>query len=349
MNFKHNQSCTRVDYSDTFIVIAGPGSGKTFSVVLRTLNLLLSGWVSHGVSSKTSDTIPSGFRNLGATTPLSDIFISYSRSDRATAQTLANALQRENWSVWWDPKIPPGKAFDEVIDQALEKAKCVIVLWSKASVKSRWVKAEAAEGNRRGILLPALIEDDAKIPLEFRYTQASRLTDWRGEAEHTEFGTLRAAVSELLGHAAQTRTGGEDDKPMATKAADRPQKTGLQPAVPEEVYLDPETRLMWTIQDNGKDIDWHDANQYAGQLRLGGYSDWRLPTIDELEKLYDPQDSSANKIRKPFRLTSYWVWSSTKEGSGSAWVLFFNSGRRLVLSMGHSGLGRALCMRRSGE
>ena len=64
------------------------------------------------MSSKTSDTIPSGFRNLRATKPLSDIFISYSRSDRATAQTLANALQRENWSVWWDPKIPPGKAFD---------------------------------------------------------------------------------------------------------------------------------------------------------------------------------------------------------------------------------------------
>ena len=108
-----------------------------------------------------------GFRNLRAATPLSDIFISYSRSDRATAQTLANALLRENWSVWWDPKIPPGKAFDEVIDQALEKAKCVIVLWSKASVKSGWIKAEAAEGNRRGILLPALIEDDAKIPSSF--------------------------------------------------------------------------------------------------------------------------------------------------------------------------------------
>ena len=261
--------------------------------------------------SKTSDTIPSGFRNLGATTPLSDIFISYSRSDRATAQTLASALQREGWSVWWDPRIPPGKTFDEVIDQALEKAKCVIVLWSKASVRSKWVKVEAAEGNRRGILLPALIEDDAKIPLEFRYIQASRLTDWRGEAEHTEFGTLRAAVSELLGHAAQTQTGGEDDKPRAATAADRPQKTGLEPAVPEGVYLDPETKLMWTIEDNGKDIDWHQANQYAEQLRLGGYSDWRLPTIDELKKLYDPQNLSENKIRKPFRLTACCPWLFT--------------------------------------
>ncbi len=218
-----------------------------------------------------------------------------------------------------DPKIPPGKTFDEVIDQALEKAKCVIVLWSKASVKSKWVKAEASEGNRRGILLPALIEDDAKIPLEFRYTQASRLTDWRGEAEHTEFGTLRAAVSELL-------------------------------AVPEEVFLDPETKLMWTMKDNGKDIDWPEASQYAEELTLAGYSDWRLPTIDELEKLFDPEGSRPYKIRKPFRLTGWWVWSSTEEGSRSAWFFdFHHGGRRANLILFNSGSMRALCVRRSEE
>jgi hypothetical protein len=289
---------------------------------------------------------PIGFRNLGANTSLGDIFISYSRSDRATAQTLANVLQRENWSVWWDPKIPPGKTFDEVIDQALEKAKCVIVLWSKESVKSRWVKAEAAEGNRRRILLPALIEDDVKVPLEFRYLQASRLTDWRGEAEHTELGTLRAAVSELLGNSAQTQTDGENGMPRATTAADSLQKTGLQLAVPGEVYLDPETRLMWTIQDNGEGIDWFLAKQYAEQLRLGGYSDWRLPTIDELEKLYDPQEKGGNKIRKPFRLTSPWVWSSAKSGWDCAWGFVFVGGKRSESKMHRSFFFRALCVRK---
>jgi hypothetical protein len=59
--------------------------------------------------------------------------------------------------------------------------------------------------------------------------------------------------------------------------------------VPEGMYLDPQASLMWTIQDNGKNINWHEANEYAKQLRLGGYSDWRLPTIEELEKLYDPK------------------------------------------------------------
>ena len=110
---------------------------------------------------------------------MSDIFVSYSKSDRAKARVLADALGREGWSVWWDPKIPPGKTFDEVIEQALarEMRHCFVV---EDSVTSGWVKAEAAEGKSRGILIPARIQDDVKIPLEFRYVHASRLTDWKG-------------------------------------------------------------------------------------------------------------------------------------------------------------------------
>jgi len=105
---------------------------------------------------------------------------------------------------------------------------------------------------------------------------------------------------------------------------------------------------MWTIQDNGEDIDWNQANQYAEQLRLGGYSDWRLPTIDELEKLYDPQSSEKYKIRKPFRLTDHSVWSWTKKGSGSSCRFSFIDGLLSIIYM-DSLLRRALCVRRSGK
>jgi hypothetical protein len=91
------------------------------------------------------------------------------------------------------------------------------------------------------------------------------------------------------------------------------------------------------------------ANKYAKELTLGGYSDWRLPTINELEKLYDPKGGNQYKIRKPFRLTGWWVWSSTKEGSDSAWLFVFYDGKRDSLHMDHSSSGRALCVRRSGE
>jgi hypothetical protein len=275
---------------------------------------------------------------------LSDIFVSYSKSDRAKARMLADALQREGWSVWWDPKILPGRTFDEVIDQELKRAKCVIVLWSKTSVTSQWVKEEANEGKRRRILIPVMIQDDVEIPLGFRFVHASRLTDWEGQSDHTEFGALRAAVAELLGDAATSKTVKKDSEPKQTSAA-VPQL--VQTEVPEGVYLDPETRLMWTVEDNGGYISWNKAYEHAKHLRLGGYSDWRLPTIEELEQLYDPKDGSEYNIRKPFRLTVRSVWSSTTEGL-VAWLFDFPDGERVINNMVDFG-GCALCVRHSGE
>jgi len=125
------------------------------------------------------------------------IFISYASADRSFAQTLAKALRDEGWSVWWDRVIPPGKTFDAVIEEALDGAKCVVVLWSKSSVASDWVKVEAAEAARRRILIPALI-DAATIPLEFRRIQAASLIDWSGSIDHAGFQSLTTSVRELL-------------------------------------------------------------------------------------------------------------------------------------------------------
>ena len=116
----------------------------------------------------------------------------------------------------------------------------------------------------------------------------------------------------------------------------------------ESIVTDPETGLMWTREDNGEDIDWQRANKYAENLELAGYSDWRLPTIDELEKLYDPKGGNEHNIRKPFRLTGWWVWSSTKEGSDSAWYFYFGDGSRVPFLLAFSNNPRALCVRRSG-
>ena len=99
----------------------------------------------------------------------------------------------------------------------------------------------------------------------------------------------------------------------------------LNAGLEEIIVVDKATGLMWTRRDNGENIDWNDANEYAKRLRLGGHSDWRLPTIDELEKLYDPNGGNKYNIRKPFRLSGWWVWSSTKEGSDSAWVFNFDA------------------------
>jgi hypothetical protein len=125
------------------------------------------------------------------------IFLSYATADRSVAGTLATALSHEGFNVWWDRTIPPGKSFDEVIEHALDSARCVIVLWTNSSASSNWVRAEAAEGLRRGILVPVMMED-VRIPLEFRRIQAANLTDWQQSPDHPGFRSLLNSLASVV-------------------------------------------------------------------------------------------------------------------------------------------------------
>jgi beta-lactam-binding protein with PASTA domain len=131
---------------------------------------------------------------------MNQVFLSYASEDRERARRLADAMTGRGYRVWWDRQIVPGQTFDEVIEQALDESGCVVVLWSSASVKSQWVKTEAAEAASRRILVPVRI-DDVKIPLEFRRLQAADLTQWNGDAGSPEFAQFLHAVDhELLEH-----------------------------------------------------------------------------------------------------------------------------------------------------
>ena len=129
---------------------------------------------------------------------MAEIFISYSSKDVERAQTLADALLARGWSVWWDRKIPLGMSYDQVIEKALAEAKCAIVLWSAVSVASEWVRNEASEAKRRGILVPVFIEQ-VDAPLAFRLLNGADLSGWRPDDANQEFDQLLERVTELLG------------------------------------------------------------------------------------------------------------------------------------------------------
>lgn len=129
---------------------------------------------------------------------MSDIFLSYASADREQAEQCANLLEQQGWSVWWDRSIPAGRTFDRVIEEELARARCVVVLWSKTSAQSDWVRTEAADGARRKILVPAMIEK-VEIPLEFRRVQAADISDWEGDPNGSGFRFLCESIANCLG------------------------------------------------------------------------------------------------------------------------------------------------------
>ncbi len=145
---------------------------------------------------------------------MSDIFISYATADRESARDLAQALGAYGWSVWWDREIPFGESFDRVIERELASARSVIVLWSKASVDSDWVRNEARHGLSRGALIPARIEAVA-LPLEFSNVQTADLTGWRSGRPHPAFDRLVARLKIVLDEAASAKAAPIPSTPIA--------------------------------------------------------------------------------------------------------------------------------------
>ncbi len=116
--------------------------------------------------------------------------------------------------------------------------------------------------------------------------------------------------------------------------------------------LDTKTNLMWAAKDNGSDVNWQDAKSYCENYRGGGYTDWRMPTQDELAGLYDLAKAYKSEcdynvhLTKLIHLSCTWVWASDTRGSDAA-IFLFIFGTRHLPSQSLVYYGRALPVRLS--
>ena len=221
---------------------------------------------------------------------MSDIFISYARADRARARMLADSLEAEGWSVWWDQRIRSGEAFDRVIESALANAKCVIALWSRHSVGSDWVRAEAANGLSRGILISALIDEGAALPLRFSQIQTQQLSGWNGPGTSPELQALMADISVVLGlprgiTKKESPSGSEvlakrhieADAALTHRARDQEKPDGVQAHPAQEPWWRTRRALQWIT---GTQL----AAVIAALLPVAAFAPGGKPTNTDLEE-----------------------------------------------------------------
>ncbi|SVC07173.1 uncharacterized protein METZ01_LOCUS260027 [marine metagenome] len=100
------------------------------------------------------------------------------------------------------------------------------------------------------------------------------------------------------------------------------------------------TGLMWQMGDSflelGKGVNWYEALEYVegkNAANFAGHNDWRIPTLDELNALWDSalptrnKDDEAIGLPKGFEAGgSYWLWTSNERGLDNAW--YFGLGQK---------------------
>lgn len=164
-----------------------------------------------------------------------DVFLSYSRADRAYVDKFADALQALGVSVWYDRAIVPAERWDDAIETNLRSAKIIIACWSKSALASGWVTAEALHGHETNRLLSVRISDDlAAQNIPFYATSAVSLTTFSGDQENDQFVDLIGVIGVRLKNEA-----------LAAYSAIGALKLNVRQVINEQWEPRPDRRLSW--------------------------------------------------------------------------------------------------------
>jgi putative chitinase len=132
---------------------------------------------------------------------MTDVFVSYARSDRARVEPLAHALKALGLQVFFDIEaIDGGDVFPDVIDKEVKSASVVLGCWTPQALTRTWVKTECLIAHERNVLVPIEIDSLTllDVPVAFGSLNRIKLTDWQGERQHDGWLTLVRTLANRL-------------------------------------------------------------------------------------------------------------------------------------------------------
>ena len=151
---------------------------------------------------------------------LVSIFVSYSRLDRDAVLPIINALSELGHSVWWDGLLEGGDRFSQVTENALETSDVVLVIWTKTSVNSDWVRDEATRGRDRKCLLSVSL-DGTEPPLGFRQIQYIDLSGSGNPSKRERFPEVAGALVKVADNTGARHSPGSANTPASSKGLSR--------------------------------------------------------------------------------------------------------------------------------
>lgn len=155
---------------------------------------------------------------------MSNIFVSHERTAEAAARKVVDVLRAAGHEVWSDADLPAHRPFSEVIEEHLEAADAVLVLWSDAAGKSQWVRAEAEYAREHGKLVQALL-DGGLPPMPFNQIQCAKLAGWSGDRRNPEWRKVLQSLEQLATVGPDTEAESAADPAPSHSAPLRPRFT----------------------------------------------------------------------------------------------------------------------------
>ena len=284
------------------------------------------------------------------------VFISYSRADSDFALKLGKDLRSAGANIWIDRlDVSVSERWDQAIEAALESCASFLVVLSPDSVESQNVMDEVSYALEEKKQIFPVLYMNCKIPFRIRRIQRSDFSKKYDDG----FKQLVAAFKLSLPEEELKKTPGKtrpQQKRTTTATPSALSRDAVKKMLAEKGFYDSElNKNGWgfanqfepverqgegLIMDENSGLTWQqsgsepttheEAQAYIEELNnthYAGYSDWRLPTLEEAVSLMEPNmDANGLYISPLFDETLRWIWTSDKKSVSRAWVVYFSNG-----------------------
>lgn len=279
------------------------------------------------------------------------VFLSYAREDSKKAEQIFNDLTKHGIDVWFDKiSIDAGQKWQESIEKGIEQSELFIVLLSKNSVsKTGFIQKEIRIALEKfdlyppgkSFVIPVRLDNCKPEHLILNKLQWLDLFPPRNYENGLKKILRRLQSDSNLLRSIPKRLSHFDMIKMIQKngfydsrynpdisfiSRDYQEVTILN----ELFIVDNLYKLMWQASGSAK-IDYDEAKNYINRLneeKHGGFSDWRLPTLEQATSLVSPTPNDTLMfIDIKFNNKQRGIWTSDRSFQpNEIWIVSYSRG-----------------------